>query len=213
MKKLGLLLLFFLFLINSAYAFAGMGNADVDVELSFDPELRLPTEGDQVKFNFIYTPYSDNQTYFGVFYILDSPENQSYRKSISFFPNGPYERGKSYSTFTNYSFDSPGVWTLKYFLMDKYDPENITETHMKKIHVLSYYEANSMIISNNSLIVSILGLIIPLCAYFLGKSSQHKKPDASKIDTISQLEKLAKLKDNGMLTDEEFTAQKNRLLS
>lgn len=221
MRKLGLLLLCFLFLINSAYAYLGMGGSSVDVEWSFDSELGLPTEGERVKFNFILTPYSDNQTYLGFFYILDSPENQSYKSGVSLFPNSHHEPGKSYSAFTNYSFDSPGIWTLKYFLMNKdysgnYTSQEIREnsqTHTKKIHVLPYYEANSIIISKNSIYISILGLLIPLVSYFLGKKSHPKKPDATKIDTISQLEKLAKLKDNGMLTDEEFTAQKNKLLS
>ncbi|MBU3967270.1 MAG: hypothetical protein KKG76_07860 [Euryarchaeota archaeon] len=178
MKKLGLLLLYFIFLINSAHAFAGE-TSDVDVDWSLDSELRYPAEGDRVKFNFILTIYSDNETneYLGVFYFFDSPENQSYRPGVSSFPTGlSYKQGESYSAFANYSFDSPGVWTLNYFAMNKDYSGNYTlqeirdnpRTHKKRIRVLSYYEANSMIISNNSYKVSIIGIIGTFFAFLLG---------------------------------------------
>ena len=37
-------------------------------------------------------------------------------------------------------------------------------------------------------------------------------PSAPPVDTVAQLRELAKLRDDGILTDEEFSAQKRRLL-
>ncbi|PWB56751.1 MAG: hypothetical protein C3F06_00525 [Candidatus Methanoperedenaceae archaeon] len=172
MRKLGLSLLFFIFLINPVYAFLGFAPYDIDVKFSFDSKLIFPAEGDTVKFNFILTPYNQTNKYIGILYILDSPENQSYKSGFSDFSKD----GTSYSAFTNYSFDSPGVWTLNYFVLDKdyaanhtfQDIRDDSLMYKKKIHVLSYYEANSMIISNNSYNVSIYGLISTIIAFLLG---------------------------------------------
>ena len=38
-------------------------------------------------------------------------------------------------------------------------------------------------------------------------------PQAPPVDTVAQLRELAKLRDDGILTDEEFSAQKRRILA
>jgi hypothetical protein len=37
-------------------------------------------------------------------------------------------------------------------------------------------------------------------------------PEAPEVDTVAQLRELAKLRDDGILTDEEFTAEKKKIL-
>ena len=75
------------------------------------------------------------------------------------------------------------MWTLNYFIINKdyfrnYTLQEIRDsqlTHKKKIHVLPYYEATSIIISKNSYIVSILGIIGPLFAFILGIVYEDRK--------------------------------------
>ena len=74
-----------------------------NVELSFDSELNLPTEGDSVNIDFIMTPYLESietTESFAVLYFLDPPNEEFYIYGIASFPDGPYESGKNYYTHT-----------------------------------------------------------------------------------------------------------------
>lgn len=157
----------------------GQKQTIIDAKFSFDSELKLPTEGDYVNINFIITPYLENietNESFGALYFLDSPDGKSYSLGLAFFPYGPYEYGKNYYAQTNHSFDSPGIWTLNYIVINNSTFKNnslqqvrdFAPFRTKKIHVLSYYEANSMILSNNSYKISILGVIGTFFAFLLG---------------------------------------------
>ena len=76
------------------------------------------------------------------------------------------------------------------------------------------------------IVLPYLGVFVYLIARG-GKMAEHRQKDieasqaafnqavqqAAPVDTASQLEKLASLKDQGVLTDDEFAAQKAKLLS
>ena len=76
------------------------------------------------------------------------------------------------------------------------------------------------------IVLPYLGVFVYLIARG-GKMAEHRQKDieasqaafnqavqqAAPVDTASQLEKLASLKQQGVLTDEEFAAQKAKLLS
>ena len=76
------------------------------------------------------------------------------------------------------------------------------------------------------IVLPYLGVFVYLIARG-GKMAEHRQKDieasqaafnqavqqAAPVDTASQLEKLASLKEQGVLTDEEFAAQKAKLLS
>jgi hypothetical protein len=126
MRKISLTILFFILLINSSHALdydsmiEGQKSTSICVELSFDSELRLPSEGDSVNIEFIMTPYLESietNESFVVLYFLDSPNGEFYRHGIGIFPEGPYEKGKNYYTHTIQNFDTPGIWTLNYFVV------------------------------------------------------------------------------------------------
>jgi len=185
MRRICLLLLLFIFLINTSYAsdsnsFIETKQTSIYAELLFDSELKLPMEGESVDINFIMTPYLENidtnESYYVYYYFL-SPDGSEYL-SYDFpgFPQGPYEYGKKYNTHITHSFDTPGVWRLYFFVTTKDNIKNNSNQYIKylaqfstkRINVLSYYEANSMIQSNNSYKVSIVGVIGTLLAFILG---------------------------------------------
>ena len=59
---------------------------------------------------------------------------------------------------------------------------------------------------------SLIPLNTPLGANLLNQYN-HELPSDKKIDVLSQIEKLAELKEKGVLSEEEFQAQKAKLLS
>lgn len=70
-----------------------------------------------------------------------------------------------------------------------------------------------------SIIMMLIILTIPLSWVIpiIVKANKNKKKCtqryvANRLDQISQLERLAKLKEQGVLTDEEFLEQKNKIL-
>lgn len=185
MRKISLTILFFILLINSSHALdydsmiEGQKSTSICVELSFDSELRLPSEGDSVNIEFIMTPYLESietNESFVVLYFLDSPNGEFYRHGIGIFPEGPYEKGKNYYTHTIQNFDTPGIWTLNYFVVKNdgfknnsvQDFRDLAPFRTKRIRVLSYYEASSIISSNNSSKLSILGIAVTFFVFLLG---------------------------------------------
>lgn len=185
MRKISLTILFFILLINSSHALdydsmiEGQKLTSIYVELSFDSELNLPSEGDSVNVDFIMTPYLESietNESFAVLYFLDSPNGKFYRYGIGSFPEGPYEKGKNYYIHTIQNFDTPGIWTLNYFVVKNdgfknnsvQDFRDLAPFRTKRIHVLSYYEASSIIISKNSFKISILGIVGTFSAFLLG---------------------------------------------
>ncbi len=174
MRKISLTILFFILFINSSHALdydsiiEGQKLTSIYVKLSFDSELNLPSEGDSVNIDFIMTPYLESietNESFVVLYFLDAPDGKFYIYGISSFPEGPYEKGKSYYTDITQNFDTPGIWTLNYFVVKNdgfknnsvQDFRDLAPFRTKRIHVLSYYEASSIIISKNAFKISILG--------------------------------------------------------
>ena len=185
MRRIILTILFIILLINSAYALdydsmiEGQRQTMIDAKFSFDSELKLPTEGENVNITFMMTPYLENietNESFDTLYFLDSPDGKSYSYGVGFFPSGPYEYGKNYYSHIHHSFDTPGIWTLNYFVINYNTTRNnslqevrdFAPFRTKKIHVLSYYEANSMTLSNNSYKISILGVIGTFFAFLMG---------------------------------------------
>lgn len=59
---------------------------------------------------------------------------------------------------------------------------------------------------------SLIPLDTPLGANLLNQYN-HELPSDKKIDVIPQIEKLAELKEKGILSEEEFQSQKAKLLS
>ena len=59
---------------------------------------------------------------------------------------------------------------------------------------------------------SLIPLDTPLGANLLNQYN-HESPSDKKIDVIPQLEKLTELKEKGILTEEEFQKQKQKILS
>lgn len=185
MRRLSLILLFLVlvtpsYALNDEFANEGQRLTSVSVELSFDSELKLPTEGDSVNYTFIMTPYLDSiktNENFVVIYFLTSPEGALRVYGYSSFPKGPYEKGNYYSAHGTYNFDTPGIWNLEYMVATNNDtqtfksPQEFQKIHVlryKKIHVLSFSEASSLRISNKSYEVSILGIITTFLAFILG---------------------------------------------
>ena len=124
MRRICLLFLFFIFLINTSYAFDSNSlietkQTSIYAELLFDSELKLPMEGESVDINFIMTPYLENietNESFYIYHYFVSPDGSEYYYEILSFPQGPYEYGTKYNTDITYSFDTPGIWKLYYFV-------------------------------------------------------------------------------------------------
>lgn len=186
MRKLCLSFLFFILIINTSYAFDSNSlkeaskQTSIYSELSYDSKLKLPMEGESIDINFIMTPYLGNietNESFYVYYFFASPDGREiYNYEIPGFPQGPYEYGKKYNTHITYRFDTPGIWKIYFFVITEDGIKNnsnediryFTEFTTQRIHVLSYYEANSMIQSKNSYIISILGIIGTFLGFILG---------------------------------------------
>lgn len=214
MRKICLIILFFILLTNSSHALdydsmtEGQKLSSINVELSFESELNLPTEGDSVNIDFIMTPYLESietNESFAVLYFLDPPNEKFYKYGIASFPDGPYKKGKNYYAQTIQNFDAPGIWTLNYFVVTNEGLKNnslqyfrdLAPFRTKRIHILSYYEASSIIISKNSFKISILGIVGTFSAFLLGLFyniiNDHRKLSPKvKVDCI-----------NGLIVDDE----------
>jgi uncharacterized membrane protein len=84
------------------------------------------------------------------------------------------------------------------------------------LHASQHNPQNPM----GSIIMMLIILAIPLSWVIpiIVKANKNKKKCtqryvANRIDQLSQLERLAKLKEQGVLTEEEFLEQKNKILN
>ena len=175
------------FAYSERYLPEGQKITSIDLSLHFDSELNLPTEGDSINFMFSMSPYNgDIQTNesFYVDYAFIKPDGQFGPVGFASFPEGPYVKGKTYHANTKKELGTPGIWKVYYTVTNNEDFKNIGDAlfnssnpqdyqnrvalRSKEIHVLSFYEASSIRSSNNSVNVSIIGVIGTFLAFLLG---------------------------------------------
>ena len=176
-----------LLLVSSKFCYAqeefgrtqGDAISTIKMDIFYDSELSLPTEGDYVNLLFQMTPIQTKTTQdFGVLYYIISPENIVYKTGVAFFPHGSYYNNQTYQSDITIRLNLPGIWKLKYVVVTNHDLElidgqfndylNTGVLYTEPIHVLSFYEATSVQISNNALMVSVIGVIGTFLAFLLG---------------------------------------------
>ena len=176
---------------NSVFAerFIPDGQKITNVGISWvsNSGLKLPTEGDEIEITFSMSPYLEsintNETFY-VHYILAKPNGEFARIGHATIQKGPYSKNIKYTARTNQKLTIPGIWKIYYVVTTNSDSKKIAEAlfnssspeeylrkvylHSEEVHVLSFYESTSIKISNNSLLVSLIGAIGTFLAFLLG---------------------------------------------
>ena len=155
---------------------------DSSIRVITESSLDLPTEGEAaiLQFELIPAVHILDEESISVYSRLYNPQGDLYAWDLQFFEKGPYATKQKYTVSSDYYFDVPGTWELRYIFFGpgrygEFSQEernqfflNKSIVYSKNIRVLSFYEAQSLIISNNSLIIAKLGLLGGFVGFIFG---------------------------------------------